>query len=97
MIRQTVTTWIVIALTCSAVIPFAIAFALLDMPHVDDWIVLVLMGVVCTGILGGVVGGVALAISRKNPLWLIATVVALSAGYAWLLFVVAAAMGGGMH
>lgn len=48
---------------------------------------------VALGLLVSFAGGIGLAAARKNPLWLLATVSALCAGYVWILVASGMAMG----
>lgn len=96
MAKQTVVGWVVIALASAAVVPLAGVFASRNLSWFDGAAGWVLLSIICIGVLGGAVGGVALAVSRKNPLWLIATMVAMCAAYVSLLFGVGVGIGN-MH
>lgn len=82
----------VVGLTMLAVLPLAFVFGE-NLRWLEGGVGALMLLVVMLGLIAGFVGGIALAITRKNPLWLVATVSALCAGYVWLLVAMGMAIG----
>lgn len=83
----------VVGLTTLAVLPLAFVFGGENLRWLEGGVGNLVLLVVMLGLIAGFVGGIALAIARKNPLWLVATVSALCAGYVWLLVAMGMAIG----
>lgn len=84
---------VVIALTSVAILPLLGVFASGNLRWINSLAGQLLLIVVMLGLLVGVLGGIGLAVSRKNPLWLIVTIMALCAAYFWFLVMVGVGMG----
>lgn len=84
---------IVIGATCLAVAPLAFVFLGRNLRWLDGDGGAVVLFIVTVGLFVGLLGGISLAIKRKNPLWLLATVSTLCAGYVWILVATGMAMG----
>lgn len=84
--------WVVIGLTLIPIIPF---FAVLSSRNAS-WLegragVFVWISIM-VDVAGGLIGGIVLAAARRNPVWLIASLTSLCAGFYWLLFAMAMGM-----
>ncbi len=84
---------VVIGLASLAVLPLAFVFGGENLRWLEGGGGTIVLLVVMLGLLTGFLGGIALAIARKNPLWLIATVSVLCAGYVWLVVAMGMAIG----
>jgi hypothetical protein len=83
----------VVGLTSLAVVPLAAVFGGENLRWLEGGVGTLVLFVVVLGLMAGFLGGIVLAIARKKPLWLIATVSALCAGYVWLLVAMGMAIG----
>lgn len=83
----------VVGLTLLAILPLAVVFGGENLRWLEGGVGTIVLLVVVFGLIAGFLGGISLAIARKNPLWLIATVSALCAGYVWILVAMGMAIG----
>lgn len=83
----------VVGLTALAILPLAVVFGGENLRWLESGVGTFVLLVVVLGLIAGFLGGIVLAIARKNPLWLIATVSTLCAGYVWLLVAMGMAIG----
>jgi len=84
---------VVIGAIFLAVAPLVFVFLNRNLRWLEGFGGTIVLSVVALGLLVGFLGGIGLAIARKNPLWLLATVSALSAGYVWILVATGMAIG----
>jgi hypothetical protein len=93
MSRRRLADTVVVGLTSLAVLPLAVVFGGENLRWLEGGVGTLVLLVVVLGLIAGFLGGIALAIARKNPLWLIATVSASCVGYVWLLVAMGIAIG----
>ncbi|WP_306580928.1 hypothetical protein [Dokdonella sp.] len=84
---------IVVGATCLAAAPLVFVFLGSNLRWLDSDGGAIVLFIVTVGLLVGILGGISLAIARKNPLWLLATVSTLCAGYVWILVAAGMAIG----
>lgn len=82
----------VIVATVLATAPLLLVFLGRNLHWLDGIGGAIVFWTVVPGLLIGSLGGVGLAATRNNPLWLLATVLALCAGYVWYVLATGMAM-----
>lgn len=76
----------VITLVLLGAIAMACALMSSNLSWTRGWVGIVWFFALAAGVLGGLFGGISLAIARRNPLWLLATVAAFCMSYVGLVF-----------
>jgi hypothetical protein len=93
MFRPRPTEAIVIGAIFLAVAPLAFVFLRRNLHWLEGVGGTIVLSIVGFALLTGFLGGIGLTISRKNPLWLLAAVSALCAGYVWIIVATGMAIG----
>lgn len=96
MSRRKFASWVVIVSTLAASISLVGALSIRNMSWLNEWPGTIVVGIASIGVSVGVLGGVGLAFSRDNPLWLIAAITSVCVGCSWWMLLVAFGLGG-MH